>query len=95
MKDVKNSNNKEEKIEEDPIEILPPVIINPKSEYTHCIIWLHGVDNCPENFVKQFTEEIPYLKKENTKIILMRAPEQYVNIYGKKLLLGLIYLVIL
>ena len=38
MKDVKNSSNKEEKIEEDPIEILPPVIINPESEYTHCII---------------------------------------------------------
>jgi len=49
---------------------------------TYCIIWLLGVDNCPENFVNQFENEIPYLKKENTKVILMRAPVQYVNIYG-------------
>jgi len=72
----------EEEEEEDTIEILPPVIINSTSEYNYCIIWLHGVDNHPENFVNQFKYEIPYLKKENTKVILMRAPVQYVNIYG-------------
>ena len=54
MKDAKNINNREKKAEEDPIEILNPVIINPKSEYIYCIIWLHGVDN----FVKLFTDEI-------------------------------------
>ena len=65
--------------EEDPIEVLPPVIINPTSEYTHCIIWLHGVDNSPENYQDMFKVEVPFAKKENTKIILMRAPYQIIS----------------
>ena len=62
--------------DEDQIEVLDPIIINPTSKYTHCIIWLHGLDNCPENFVNLFTKEVPFARKENTKIILMRAPYQ-------------------
>ena len=61
------------------VEVLPPVIIEPTSEYTHCIIWLHGYDNCPENFISLFGDEIPFMKKNNTKIILMRAPNQTVT----------------
>lgn len=63
------------KEEEDPI----PLIIEPTSEYKYCIIWIHGVGAIPEYFVNQFTEQLHYLKKENTKIILMRAPRQYVD----------------
>ena len=68
--------------DEDQVEVLPPIIINPTSKYTHCIIWLHGLDNCPENFVKLFTEEVPFARRNNTKIILMRAPYQNVT-YNK------------
>ena len=60
---------------DDDIEVLPPVIIEPKSEYTHCIIFLHGFDNSPEKFIS-FFEEFFFKKKNNTKIILMRAPYQ-------------------
>ena len=78
-----NSNNNEQEDddeEEDPIEVLPPIIINPTEEYTHCIIWLHGLDNSPENFLNLFKEEVPFIKKNNTKIILMRAPYQIISI---------------
>ena len=74
LKEGKSNNNK------DPVEILPPIIINPTEEYTHCIIWLHGLDNSPENFQKLFVEEIPFIKQNNTKIILMRAPYQIISI---------------
>ena len=83
-----NSNNNEgedDDEEEDPIEVLPPIIINPTEEYTHCIIWLHGLDNSPENFQKLFVEEIPFIKQNNTKIILMRAPYQNVTYWGNNM----------
>ena len=84
-----NSNNNEheddEDEEEDPIAVLPPIIINPTEEYTHCIIWLHGLDNSPENFQKLFGEEIPFIKQNNTKIILMRAPYQNVTYWGNNM----------
>ena len=84
-----NSNNNEHEDdddeEEDPIEVLPPIIINPTEEYTHCIIWLHGLDNSPENFQKLFVEEIPFIKQNNTKIILMRAPYQNVTYWGNNM----------
>ena len=84
-----NSNNNEQEDdddeEEDPIEVLPPIIINPTEEYTHCIIWLHGLDNSPENFQKLFGEEIPFIKQNNTKIILMRAPYQNVTYWGNNM----------
>ena len=69
-------NNEKENEEKDPIEILPPLIINPVKEYTHCIIWLHGLNGNPEIFEDLFKTEVPFAKKENTKIILMRAPYQ-------------------
>ena len=74
LKEGKSNNNK------DPVEVLPPIIINPTEEYTHCIIWLHGLDNSPENFLNLFKEEVPFIKKNNTKIILMRAPYQIISI---------------
>ena len=62
-----------------------PIIIEPTSEYTHCIIWLHGLDNSPENFVDLFGKEVPFLKKSNTKIILLRAPYQNMTYNNKSL----------
>ena len=86
-KDDSNNNEHEDDDdeEEDPIEVLPPIIINPTEEYTHCIIWLHGLDNSPENFQKLFGEEIPFIKQNNTKIILMRAPYQNVTYWGNNM----------
>ena len=75
LKDNSDNNNKEDE-EKDQIEILPPLIINPVSEYTHCIIWLHGLYATPEHFENLFKVEVPFDKKNNTKIILMRAPYQ-------------------
>ena len=69
-------NNEKENEEEGPIEILPPLIINPVKEYTHCIIWLHGLNGNPEIFEDLFKTEVSFAKKENTKIFLMRAPYQ-------------------
>lgn len=65
---VKNEKDDEDKKED------TSIIINPTSKYTHCIIWLHGLDNYPENFRDLFTKEINIPHKNNTKIILMRAP---------------------
>ena len=50
------------------------IYINPTDNYTHCIIFLHGLANIPENFVSLFTKEIILNKINNTKIILLRAP---------------------
>ena len=61
---------------DDDIEVLPPVIIEPKSEYTHCIIFLHGYESSPEEYQPFFENDFFIEKKNNTKIILMRAPYQ-------------------
>ena len=71
LKDKSNNDNNN-KYEQD----LTPIIINPVSNYTHCIIWLHGLYATPEKFENLFKTEVPFAKKNNTKIILMRAPHQ-------------------
>ena len=76
---VLQGDKKDDKEEEDSIEVLPPIIIDPISEYTHCIIWLHGMDNSPEMYQNMFKMEVPFAKKENTKIILMHAPYQIMS----------------
>ena len=58
------------------------IIIYPNDTYTHCIIWLHGLDSLPEYFVDLFTKDIMFSKINNTKIILMRAPNTTVSYYG-------------
>ena len=65
-----------DKDEDEDIEVLPPVIIEPKSEYTHCIIFLHGYESSPEEYQPFFENDFFIEKKNNTKIILMRAPYQ-------------------
>ena len=74
---------KDPKPKDDDIEILPPLIVEPKSDYTHCIIFLHGYDNNPEFYEHFFEENINFTKKDNTKIILMRAPVEVVT-YNQK-----------
>ena len=69
---IKNNDSKQESS----IDIIPPYIIEPTSDYTHCIIWLHGLGSVPEKFLNLFNNELHFIKKENTKIILMRAPYQ-------------------
>jgi len=61
-----------------------PIIINPTDNYTYCLIWLHGLDNRPENFVDLFTKDIQLPHKNKTKIILMRAPKVKVSCNVKK-----------
>ena len=74
---------KDSKPKDDDIEILPPLIVEPKSDYTHWIIFLHGYDNNPEFYEHFFEENINFNKKDNTKIILMRAPVGLVT-YNQK-----------
>ena len=63
----------------DDIEVLPPIIIEPKSDYTHCIIFLHGLGSNPEDIRAYFKNKIFIKKKNNTKIIYMRAPNQIMS----------------
>ena len=74
LKDDSNKNKDEEEIE-----VLPPIIIEPVSDYTHCIIWLHGLDAMADKFYNLFTKEVPFAKRNNTKIILMQAPYQILS----------------
>lgn len=71
--------------EDEDTSTISPIYINPISNYTHCIIWLHGLDNCPEKFVDLFTNEINIPHKNNTKIILLRAPKMKMSYNGKEL----------
>ena len=68
---ISNKNEKEKGNKES---TTTPIYINPSDNYTHCIIWLHGLDNKPENFIDLFTKDIILNKINNTKIILLRAP---------------------
>ena len=61
-----------------------PININPNNKYTHCIIWLHGLGDRPENMVNLFTKDIIINKLNSTKIILLRAPLMKMSYYKKK-----------
>ena len=67
------------KTSDDDIKVLDPVVINPTSDYTHCFIFLHGYDSSPEHYEPILRDQFFFKKKENTKIILMRAPYQIVS----------------
>ena len=60
------------------------IIIYPNDTYTHCIIWLHGLGSLPNKFVDLFTKNITFAKRNNTKIILMHAPNTSVS-YDKSI----------
>ena len=75
--------HKKEEDNNDNNDSTKPIYINPKDNYTHCIIFLHGLDNKPENFVDLFTKDIILNKINNTKIILLRAPKMILT-YNKE-----------
>ena len=53
-----------------------PIYILPSSgNHTHTIIFMHGLDNIPENFIEMFNTSFNIKNKNTTKIVLLRAPE--------------------
>ena len=62
----KKGNNTSNKIDE-------PLVVEPKDNYSYCLIFLHGLEDRAENF-KKFFESVYFSKKNSTKIIFIRAP---------------------
>lgn len=53
--------------------------------HTHTIIFMPGLTNKPEDFVKVLTKKISISKRNTTKIVILRAPLQNVTVLdGKK-----------
>ena len=52
-----------------------PLFIEPKDNYSNCIIFLHGLNDTSEYF-KEFFEKINFKKKNSTKLIFMRVPNR-------------------
>ena len=60
-----------------------PIYILPSSgNHTHTIIFMHGLDNTPENFIDMFNISLNIKSKNTTKIVLLRAPEMKMS-YNK------------
>ena len=78
-----SNKTEEDKKDNNDSTIPTPIYINPKDNYTHCIIYLHGLDNKPENFIDLFTKDIILNNINNTKIILLRAPKMIMT-YNKE-----------
>ena len=77
-------NNKKGKNEDD-VEVLPPLVFNSTSgNHTHTIIFMPGYSNTPENFINQFTKKINFTKKNDTTIIILRSPMNYVTVQKSK-----------
>ena len=61
-----------------------PIIIEPIEKYSYCLIFIHGLNDNPEHFQKYF-ENIHFSKKNETKLIFLRAPKidvTYKNLKG-------------
>ena len=78
------SDKSDDKEEDEDIKVLTPIVIEPTSEYTHCLIFLHGYDSSPEYYEPAFRDHFFFKKKKNTKIILMRAPYQIITFNKEK-----------
>jgi len=50
-----------------------PLVVEPKDNYSYCLIFLHGLNDKAEKF-KKFFESVNFSKKNSTKIIFIRAP---------------------
>lgn len=48
--------------------------------HTHTIIFMPGLTNTPEDFQKVLTQRIPMKKRNTTKVILLRSPQQKVTV---------------
>ena len=72
--------NNEEKSEDD-----GPLVFNSTSgNHTHTIIFMPGYGNSPEDFKKFFIKRINFTKKNDTNIIILRSPINYVSVQKSK-----------
>ena len=72
--------NNEEKSEDD-----GPLVFNSTSgNHTHTIIFMPGYGNSPEDFKKFFIKRINFAKKNDTTIIILRSPINYVSVQKSK-----------
>ena len=72
--------NNEEKSEDD-----GPLVFNSTSgNHTHTIIFMPGLSNPPEDFKDVFTKRINFTKKNDTTIIILRSPINYVSVQKSK-----------
>ena len=72
--------NNEEKSEDD-----GPLVFNSTSgNHTHTIIFMPGYGNSPEDFKKFFIKRINFTKKNDTTIIILRSPINYVSVQKSK-----------
>ena len=52
-------------------------------KYTNCLIFLHGLNDNPEHF-KEYFNNIHFTKKNETKMVFLKAPINNVTYKGKK-----------
>ena len=72
--------NNEDKNEDD-----GPLVFNSTSgNHTHTIIFMPGYGNSPEDFKKFFIKRINFTKKNDTTIIILRSPINYVSVQKSK-----------
>ena len=72
--------NNEDKNEDD-----GPLVFNSTSgNHTHTIIFMPGYGNSPEDFKKFFIKRINFAKKNDTTIIILRSPINYVSVQKSK-----------
>jgi predicted esterase len=55
-----------------------PQVVEPKNNYSNCIIFLHGLNDSAEHF-KEFFEKINFKKKNSTKLIFIPAPKRKIE----------------
>ena len=53
-----------------------------KSQHKFTLIWLHGLGDTAEGFLEYFYSPVTLIPNNNTKVILLTAPEQAVTING-------------
>ena len=62
-----------------------PLVFNSTSgNHTHTIIFMPGYGNSPEDFKKFFIKRINFAKKNDTTIIILRSPINYVSVQKSK-----------
>ena len=71
--------NNEEKKEDGPL-----VFNSTSGNHTHTIIFMPGYGNSPEDFKNFFIKRINFSKKNDTTIIILRSPINYVSVQKSK-----------
>ena len=74
---LKNTNNDNSSKKQD----SSPIYIKPSSGvHTHTIIFLPGLTNTPEDFLKVLTSYVTFNKRNTTKIVILRSQLQEVTV---------------